>query len=353
MNKDYFKNGIWQMLLIIAASAFAVIFLNSLSFGLSTETVFDSIFHTIIIGSFVCFGVLLIMPIIQDYSFAKRLLIVSTAIFITALVGILLARLLLGIYETREFGIYYLPSRRTIIFSLIISYIFGFGAYFYITSENKLEETKEKLRQKELDEERAKSLAVQAQLASLESRIHPHFLFNTLNSIAALIKENPDQAEKMVEKLSALLRYSLDFKPNKLVSLEEELKITNDYLEIESVRFAEKLDFNFEVKESLKTERLPAFALQTLVENAIKHVAARRSAKTKINVSASNSDENLKIEVSDNGNGFSESEIKPGHGLDSLRKRLKNIFADRASLEILENTDGGKVRVKIPILNEK
>lgn len=265
------------------------------------------------------------------------------------MVGLFFTGLFLGAFNINEVEYFDTPSDRTIIFSLVISYIFGFSTYFYLHSQIKLDQTKELLRRKELDEVMAKSHAVQAQLASLESRIHPHFLFNTLNSIAALIKENPHQAEKMIEKLSSLLRYSLDFKPHKLVMLEEELKITADYLEIETARFADKLSYKFNIQSDLKNKKLPAFALQTLVENSIKHVAAKRSARTEINISAYNSDACLKIEVSDNGFGFSESEMKNGHGLDNLRKRLKNIFDDEADLEIIEYQSGAKVRLKIPV----
>ena len=120
-------------------------------------------------------------------------------------------------------------------------------------------------------------------------------------------------------------------------------------MEIESARFADKLVYNFEIEKNLMNEKLPAFALQTLVENSIKHVAAKRSTQTKINVSAYNSDESLKIEVSDNGFGFSESDIKSGHGLDTLQKRLNNIFDDKADLEIIENVEGGKVLLKIRV----
>lgn len=340
------------MLFIIVNSAFVVFFLNSLNSGFSFETFFDSIFHTLFIGSSVCLGILLIIPKIQHFSLLRRLLLVSLTIFITTFIGIFLTRILMGIYFQKTIFAFYAPSSQTIIFSLVIASTFGFSAYFYFSSQMKLDETAEKLRQKALDEERAKSLAAEARLASLESRIHPHFLFNTLNSIAALIKENPDRAEKMVEKLSALLRYSLDFNSNKLVSLEEELKITRDYLEIESARFAEKLAFDFDIGQNPKNVKLPAFALQTLVENSIKHAAAKRSAKTEIKISAYNSGGSLKIEVSDNGFGFSAKDLKSGHGLDNLRERLDNIFADRANLEIIENETGGKVRLQIPVSDE-
>ena len=345
-----FKIETWQMLFVAAASAFAVVLLNSLSFGLSAHRVLDSLTHTFFIASMVGIGILYIAPRIYNVSILKRMVILIPIIFVMTIIGIILARICLSFFDVNIFNSFdIMPGWRTATFSLLISYVFGLGAYFYIHSQNKLRLTKELLRQKELDEAKAKSLAISAQLSSLESKIHPHFLFNTLNSIAALIKENPDKAEKMVEKLSALLRYSLDFKPNKLVTLEDELKITKDYLEIESTRFADKLNFSFDIESDLKQEKLPAFALQTLVENSIKHVAAKSSARTEIRIVAHNRNGMMKIEVSDNGSGFSKNEIKQGHGLDNLHKRLQNIYGNKADLEIVENKIGGKVRLEIRV----
>ncbi len=353
MKTLFFKNGISQVILVIALSGLAVIFLNSLSFGFNFEMIADSLINTFIIASSVCLGILPVIPAIQDFSLFKRILIMTAIISITALVGTFVAGFLMRIFTAQEVGIYYLPSRRTITFSLVISYIFGFSTYFYLSSQEKYLETKKLLRQKELDEARAKSLAVQAQLASLESKIHPHFLFNTLNSIAALIKENPDEAEKMVEKLSALLRYSLDAENAKgLVSLEKELEITRKYLEIEKARFADRLSYKFDLDENSAKINVPPLSLQTLVENSIKHVASKSSKKTEIAISAFQNNGNFFIEVKDNGAGFSDNELKNGHGLDNLQKRLKNIFDENADLEIANNGAGGKVRLKIPFSNE-
>ena len=335
------------MLFIGIASAFAVVFLNSLVYGLSAESVLESLVHTFFIASSVSIGILFIAPKVDGLSTLKRVQILICVIFAATIIGIFLTKLFGSMFNPRGFEMSFLiPGQRTAVFSLLISYIFGFGGYFYLYSQNKLGRARKLLRQKELDEARAKSLAISSQLASLESRIHPHFLFNTLNSIAALIRENPSRAEKMVEKLSALLRYSLDFEPNKLVTLAEELKITRDYLEIESTRFAEKLQYNFDIQKSVLNEKIPAFSLQTLVENSIKHVASKRSTKTKIYISATKLDENVMIEVSDNGGGFSIKDIKTGHGLDTLKKRLQNIFDDKAGLEII---DGKKVRLEIRV----
>ncbi len=346
MEKTSFKIETWQVLFVVVASAFAVVFLNALAYGVSSETVADSLTHTFFIATCVTLGVVYSSNPIFELSLAKRVLIISIVIFVATIIGVYLTKFFLAMFNNYGIENYQTPSYRTIIFSLIISYTFGLSTYFYQHSQNRLRRTKKLLQKKELDEAKAKSLAISAQLASLESKIHPHFLFNTLNSIAALIKEDPDLAEKTVEKLSALLRYSLDFEQNKLVTLKEELKITKDYLEIESTRFADKLDYNFEIEENLHSEKIPAFSLQTLVENSIKHTASKRSKPTKIDISAFNSNNSLKIEVKDNGKGFSEKDLKSGHGLDILRKRLENIFGNEAKLKIM---DGGKVRLEFRV----
>ena len=323
------------MLFIGIASAFVVVFLNSLSYGLTAESVLESLIHTFFIASSVSIGILFIAPRIYGLSTLKRILILAFVIFAATIIGIFLTKLFNSLFNNQGFEISHLiPGQRTAVFSLLISYIFGFGGYFYLYSQNKLHRTKELLRQKALDEAKAKALAAQAQLASLESKIQPHFLFNTLNSIAALIKENPDKAEKMIEKLSVLLRYSLDFKPNKLVTLAEELKITNDYLEIESTRFAEKLEYCIEAEANADDIKLPAFSVQTLVENSIKHVAQKHSAKTVVNILATHDGSNLRLEVSDNGTGFSgkkhQSWARPGQPKEAFVKHLRRSSGARS-----------------------
>lgn len=206
-------------------------------------------------------------------------------------------------------------------------------------------ETKERLRRKEIEEAHAYRLAAEAQLASLESRIHPHFLFNTLNSIAALIREDPLLAEKTVEKLSALLRYSLDSNAKSLVPLAQELDITEKYLEIEKIRFEKRIAYRIDCEPKFRQTLIPPLSLQTLVENSIKHVASKTSEPTQITVSVVEKDRSIEIKVADSGSGFDESALKENHGLDILQKRLRTIFGDRAKIEIFGN---GEVTLRLP-----
>ena len=174
-------------------------------------------------------------------------------------------------------------------------------------------------------------LATEARLASLESRVRPHFLFNALNSAIALIPEDPQRAEDVLERLSGLLRFSLDAQA-RVVPLGEELRMVTDYLEIERVRFGDRLAYDIDVAEELRSHEVPAFAIQTLVENSVKYAVSPRKQGARIAVTARREGDRLAIEVADDGPGFAGAVWVPGHGLDGLRARLDAVYGKAARL---------------------
>lgn len=190
-----------------------------------------------------------------------------------------------------------------------------------------------KYKHAELERERAVKLAAEARLASLESRIHPHFLFNTLNSISSLIHSNPEAADEQLQRLCSLLRFSLDAPEKPLVNLGREMQIVRDYLEIEKTRYGARLRFAIDVPDALLSAEVPALSVQTLVENAVKHAVAPRREGGEVRVRARDGGSGLRIEVGDDGPGVSESAIVAGHGLDILRGRLAAHYGARARLE--------------------
>jgi signal transduction histidine kinase len=197
---------------------------------------------------------------------------------------------------------------------------------------------------------RALALAAEARLASLESRVRPHFLFNSLNSAIALIPEDPARAEQVLERLSALLRFSLDANRTRLVPLGEELRIVVDYLEIERVRFGDRLRYRVEVPAELETWTIPAFALQTLVENSVKYAVATRSGGGEIRVAAKRDGSRLQLVVEDDGPGFAAAAAQPaGHGLDTLRARLDVLYGKAATLAApAPSSTGARVTLELP-----
>ena len=201
----------------------------------------------------------------------------------------------------------------------------------------------------EAERERAEKLATEARLASLESRLHPHFLFNTLNAISALIPEDPARAERLVEQLAALLRFSLDAGERHTVSVGAEVAIVRAYLGIEEARLGDRLRCAIDVPDALASCDVPALALHTLVQNSVKHVAAARVEPTEIRVRVEARAGRLHLSVWDGGDKFDLDAIPAGHGLDMLRTRLDVLYGVAGRLAV-QGAEGGKeVSISLPL----
>jgi sensor histidine kinase YesM len=232
--------------------------------------------------------------------------------------------------------------------SIVITLIFGIFITVVETMRRRLDETTVALRTKERDEAEARRLAAEAQLASIESRVQPHFLFNTLNSIAALVHDDPAGAERMTGQLASLLRSSLDSTATPVVPLDQELKVVHAYLDIERVRFGNRLRYSVDVVDGAGRLAVPRMALQTLVENSVKYAVSPRRDGGSIHVRAAAADRRLRITVDDDGPGFDPSARPPGHGLDLLEQRLRMLFGDSASLVVESRPGQTVVRIDVP-----
>jgi two-component system sensor histidine kinase AlgZ len=234
-------------------------------------------------------------------------------------------------------------------FATVVALTVGLGAFFWETKREELESARREIQRRELAEVNTLKLLAEARLASLESRIHPHFLFNTLNSIAALIPEDPQRAELTVQQLATLLRFSLDASHERLVELGQECRVVHDYLEIEKARFGERLRYHIELSPGTQGLLVPPLAVQTLVENAVKHAVATRRAGAEIHVLAMIEGGELVVEVADDGPGFTPQAQLPGHGLENLRERLASLFANQAGVEVRAGRSvGACVRLRLP-----
>jgi sensor histidine kinase YesM len=241
------------------------------------------------------------------------------------------------------------PNFRAVLpFSIVISLMFGLSISTYETMRFKLQTAALELRTRQVEQERAYKLLAEARLSSLESRIHPHFLFNTLNSIAALIPSDPVRAEDTVGKLASLLRFSLNANESGLVPLRQELKIVRDYLEIEKTRFGARIRYEIDVPESIQDMKVPPLALQCLVENAVKHVAAQRTEGAAIKIAGSKDANRLSLTVFDDGPGFSLDAITPEHGLGNLIGRLELLFGAAGELGVTHEGEKTAVRLGFP-----
>jgi two-component system, LytTR family, sensor kinase len=193
---------------------------------------------------------------------------------------------------------------------------------------------------------------VEARLKTLEAELHPHFLFNTLHAISTLVFTNPEAADRMISRLSDLLRLTFDRSGAPAVSLQEELAFLEKYLEIEQIRFQDRLAVRFDIDPEMLDAEVPRLILQPLVENAIKHGVSPRSDHGLIEISARRDGGGLEIEVRDNGvglNAHARARFNRGIGLSNTRARLECLYGDAHRLDFSEGHGGLAVKMRIPL----
>ena len=234
------------------------------------------------------------------------------------------------------FGTHVMVSMRLAVF---LALLIGVVQATLQRLRDRLHDTEMKLHAQALENERALKLASEARLAALEARVHPHFLFNALNTVSSLIPEAPEQAERLVERMAAVLRFSLDAHNGRLVPVEQEMRIVRDYLEIERARFGDRLRYTLDVDSGLDALLVPPFAIQTLVENSVKFAVAPDRKGGEVRVRARCEGSHVRLEVADTGPGFSMDDVPAGHGLDNLRGRLALTFGALEPLR-LDRRDG-------------
>ena len=227
------------------------------------------------------------------------------------------------------------------------------GLYFFIKYYQLFQAEKEKSL-------RSEALAHEAQLRMLRYQLNPHFLFNTLHAISTLVLEKATgPANEMLIKLSKFLRYSLDHSPLDQVTLSHEIETSKLYLEIEKVRFGERMRLAIDIAETAQKALVPSMLLQPLIENSIKHAISRRESGGSISIRAHIEKRDLVLEVEDDGPGFEPeslgSSVKgfSGVGLNNIRNRLKEIYGSNHQL-IFSNMvpSGCKVTMVIPYETE-
>ncbi len=281
--------------------------------------------------------------------FPRAIVAINTAVLLAmATIGCLAGGVVFQMLGIVNHGDYWREFRASYPICVVVALVFGLSISSFETMRHKLQFATLELRTQQVEQERAYKLLAEARLSSLASRIHPHFLFNTLNSIASLIPSDPKRAEETVGKLASLLRFSLNSNQNGLVPLGQELKIVRDYLEIERTRFGPRLRYAIDVPPVLDQVRVPPLALQTLVENSIKHVVSQRADGATIHISGSAQGDAVRLQVIDDGPGFSLDSITPEHGLGNLLSRLDILFGDRGQLSVTRADDKTVVSLLFP-----
>lgn len=212
-------------------------------------------------------------------------------------------------------------------------YISGFGTVIYLFLRQMHMEKQKKLFAKELELSRLNELKTKAELDALHAKINPHFLYNALNSIADLAVSDGEKARWMTLSLADLFRYSINYTSSNYAMVEEEVSTIKQYLNIEKIRFEDRLDYSIVVEEETKKFLIPRFLLQPLMENAVKHGLKSTGKKTDIRISVTKAGQGLTIKVCDNGPPFPQ-ELIPGYGLKNVFDKLDLLFPNRFEVKM-------------------
>ena len=254
-------------------------------------------------------------PVIKRLSFQKRMLITYLSIVIfTMMIGVPVNYFGNGgTFKNLDYGI------------LFNFYIGSLTGLIYITTRYVDIERQRKLNEKELELSRLRELKTKAELDALHSKINPHFLYNALNSIADLSVTDGKKARSMTIALADLFRYSINYSNNNFSTIKEEVDMADVYLQIEKIRFEDKLNYSMHVEDGLDHYLVPRFVMQPLVENAVKHGLKATGKMTEIKVEVKRNGNGLAISISDTGPLFPD-EVAPGYGVKSVFDKLDLLF---------------------------
>jgi sensor histidine kinase YesM len=227
---------------------------------------------------------------------------------------------------------------------LLMTYLFLIGVAYALAYRRESES-------RALNTAQLETRLVEAQLQALQRQLHPHFLFNTLNTVSGLIRTDPDGADRMIDRLGDLLRMTLHKSGIQEVSLKEELDVLGKYVEIERTRFGNRLTVEMNVQPETLDAQVPSLVLQPLVENAIRHGVAPNARPGWIAVHAEREDGELVLQVRDNGDGLPPERLMAlnrGVGLDNTRARLTHLYRDRFDFSFSNLERGFCVTIRIP-----
>jgi two-component system LytT family sensor kinase len=237
---------------------------------------------------------------------------------------------------------------------VIANFSEGIGIYMLIALTSYALNYYRRYRESQLRTFQLEAQLSQAQLQALKMQLHPHFLFNTLHSISALLNKNPESARKMITRLGDFIRLTLENSGSQEVTLEQEMTFLRCYLEIERIRFQDRLVTRVNVSDQTLDAKVPNLILQPIVENAIRHGIAPRSTPGLIEIEAERRNSTLRIQVRDNGPGLpshrtSENMFKKGLGLANTEKRLEQLYGAAHLFDLSDHPEGGLlVTLEIP-----
>lgn len=260
-----------------------------------------------------------------------HILLSVSGMFIGSEIAILIDRIILGNMNVSFLSFTHLQILGV---NFLLAGLFGIGGYSYVRIKKRLE-------QKIIENQKIKHLQTRSQLMALQSRINPHFLFNTLNTMLNLVYKSPEKVETMILNLSDIYRKILRLPGNECITLREEVNIIREYLEIEKIRMGRRLDFSLYLDPELEHATIPPLLIEPIVENAVVHGISPRPGGGHIHIQIEKKEKTISIQVRDNGIGFENHNPTVGFGLQSIRERLQLMYKEKASLIIKAPDEGG------------
>lgn len=306
-----------------------------------------------LICSFIWFGATpFILKLSRRFPLERRRWIMSSLVHLAA--SGMFGALQLAIYVliASLAGLESLPFRQTYRNELVTNLHSAILTYWMIVGLTHVIDYYRKYRERELRASQLETKLTRSQLDALKMQLHPHFLFNTLNSISVLMSDDIKAARRMLTRLSELLRASLENDGAHEVCLKEELEFLRNYLEIEQTRFHDRLMVRMMIEPGALDAYVPKLILQPLVENAIRHGIAARARPGLIEIHAARENGLVRLQVRDNGPGLESASaaiLNKGIGLSNTQARLKQLYGDAHNFEIKDSSSGGfEVAIKIP-----
>lgn len=266
---------------------------------------------------------------------AERYLGVYTSPAVLTLLGLIIGLVIGGTMALNDPWVLFVANKP----ALMVSVAFGCIGYIVVSTREVLLRTEANLARVRLETETQEKMLVQSELRLLQAQIEPHFLFNTLTNVVALIQPQPEAAERMLESLTTLLRSSLDSTRSLETTLADELDVAEAYLSIQSMRMPGRLSYTIEHDPSLDDVRLPPLMLQPLVENAVKYGIESRQSGGSIRVTTQVRDECVEIRILDPGPGMDAHSVE-GVGIGNVKARLRAAI-EGASLNFVPRPEGG------------
>ncbi|MBL7782608.1 MAG: histidine kinase [Saprospiraceae bacterium] len=340
--------GFLLSLIICITLTYGVNSIFYFSIELSNGNVLSGIYIGIVLGNLVnALIVLLIVAMFTRYFVPKikRNWVKYALLNMFSLFGSIVAQIILVICYWQYANI---PENTEDSLNMAYLYLFipCIVASIYFFFWQRSQQITRKISEQEYQLVSLEKLKTRAELDALQARINPHFLYNALNSIAGLVHEDADKAERMTLLLSKLFRFTIGIKDQHFNTLEHELDIVRTYLDIEQVRFGPRLTYLLQVEEGLSQVKIPVFLLQPIVENAIKHGISKISGEGRIEVHIARQNDHLILRIHDNGPPFSEN-FFTGYGLQSIQDKLQLLYDHRASFDI-QNNDYKQVIIELP-----